>query len=199
MLSIGQFVYDLFQPLGVYGLLAALFLIFYFDSTLIPTLPELFTVIIFLAHPVPIFGVMMIATLCAAEFCGVTTLYLVVRKYTLPQWMRRRIVEYSRFLVVRDEKMILLNRIAPVIPFLGAFIATCEWPYGRSILYNFVGGVAKYSLIVVMASYFLLLFSDQTLAEVITVVAVLALVGFSYLLSVRRKKKLEQSSAGGSQ
>lgn len=198
MLSIGQFVYDLFQPLGVLGLLAALFVIFYFDSTLVPTLPELFTVIIFLAHPVPIFGLMMIVTLCAAEFSGVTTLYLVVRKYTLPEWMRRRIVEYSRFLVVRDEKIILFNRIAPVIPFLGAFIATCEWPYGRSIFYNFMGGVVKYSLIVVMASYFLVLFSDQTLAEVMTVVAVLALVSTSFVLSVRRKRKLQRSTSGGS-
>ena len=77
MLSLGSFIYDIFSPLGVGGLLLTLFVIFYFDATFVPTLPELFTVIIFIANPTPVFGVLMVATLSTAEFCGVTTLYLL--------------------------------------------------------------------------------------------------------------------------
>src|SRR5207249_9507820 len=37
------------------------------------------------------------------------------------------------FLGVPDERAILLNRIAPVVPFVGAFIATLRWNYRRSM------------------------------------------------------------------
>ncbi len=196
MLSIGSLVYGIFGPLGIFGLLAALFIIFYFDATVLPTLPELFTVIIFLAHPVPLFGVLMVATLSAAEFCGVTTLYLLVRRYALPQWMRRRIVDYSKFLIVRDEKVILVNRVAPIIPFLGAFMATCDWPYGRSVVYNFAGGAVKYGLIIIMASYLLSLFSNEMLAEIVTIITVLALICASYLMSAYRKRRMRPVPPG---
>lgn len=198
MLSLGSFIYGIFSPLGAVGLLLTLFVIFYFDATFFPTLPELFTVIIFLADPSPLFGLLMVAALSGAEFAGVTTLYLLVRRFRLPEWMRKRILAYSKFLIVPDEKIILLNRVAPVIPFLGAFIATCEWPYGRSVVYNFIGGVVKYSLIIVMASYFLSVFSAEWEAELVTIVAVAFLIALSYLLSVRRRRKLMSSRAGGS-
>lgn len=197
MLSIGSFVYGLFSPLGIAGLLLALFVIFYLDATFVPTLPELFTVIIFMAYPVVLFGVVMVFTLSAAEFGGVTTLYLVVKKFSLPERFRKRILEYSKFLVVPDEKIILLNRIAPVIPFLGAFIATCEWPYGRSVAYNFAGGIVKYGLIIAMASYLLSLFSSGWQAELLTLSAIAVLIGSSYALSVYRKKRIMRTAAGG--
>lgn len=198
MLSLGSFIYDIFSPLGVGGLLLTLFVIFYFDATFVPTLPELFTVLIYIANPTPVFGILMVATLSVAEFCGVTTLYLLVRRFRLPEWMRKRLLSYTKFLLVPDEKIILLNRVAPVIPFLGAFIATCEWPYGRSVIYNFVGGAVKYSLIIVMASYFLSVFSVGWEAELITILAIAVLIAASYLLSVRRRRKLIGSQSGGS-
>ena len=108
------------------------------------------------------------------------------------------LLSYTKFLLVPDEKIILVNRVAPVIPFLGAFIATCEWPYGRSIVYNFAGGAVKYSLIIVMASYLLSIFSVGWEAELITILAVAVLIAASYLLSLRRRSKLMSSQTGGS-
>lgn len=197
MLSIGSFVYGLFSPLGIAGLLAALFVIFYFDSTIIPMVPELFTVIIFMAHPSTLFGILMVLTLSAGEFSGLTTLYLVVRRFRLPARIRNRIQQYSKFLLIPDEKMILLNRIAPVIPFLGAFIATCDWPYGKSVAFNFTGGLIKYSLIIALASYVLVVFSSSLTAELITIVAILALMGLSYSLSVIRRRSIAGRNTGG--
>lgn len=196
MLSVGSFIYVVFRPLGVGGLLLALFVIFYFDATLFPTLPELFTVIIFLAHPVPIFGVAMVLTLSAAEFSGVTTLYLLVRKFKLPDWIGRRIKGYTRFLIIPNEKIILLNRVAPVIPFLGAFIATCNWPYGRSVAFNFIGGGTKYSLIILMASSLLSFFTNSSEAETVTIAAIILLIGVSYTLSTVRRSKMTRLPGG---
>lgn len=197
MLSIGSFVYGLFSPLGIGGLLLTLFLIFYFDATFIPTLPELFTVVIFMAQPTPSFAVLMVITLSVAEFCGVTTLYILFTRFRLPAWMKKRIVGYSKFLIVPDEKAILLNRVAPVIPFLGAFIATCDWPFGRSILYNFAGGAAKYSLLIAMASTLLYYLSNGTLAELFTIAAVAVLIGVSFMLSSVRRRRMRKGAEGG--
>ena len=36
--------------------------------------------------------------------------------------------------------MILINRIAPILPFLGAFIALAGWKLKRSLIYVVVGG-----------------------------------------------------------
>ena len=142
-ITVGQFVYAFFRPYGESGLLLALFVIFYLDATFFPTLPELFTVIIFLAMPKPEFGLLMLVTISIAEFSGITSLYYIVKYYDLPNWIKNKMVSYSKLFIVKDEKVILLNRIAPVIPFLGAFIATCRWPYAKSIFYNFgAGGVS---------------------------------------------------------
>ncbi len=190
MITVGQFVYALFRPYGESGLLLALFIIFFLDATFFPTLPELFTVVIFLAMPEPGFGLLMLATISVAEFSGINSLYYIVKHHDLPLWIKSKMVAYSRYFILKDEKIILVNRVAPVIPFLGAFIAACEWHYGRSILYNFIGGIVKYALIILLASLLLSIFSNQLEAEIITLVAVGSLIVSSVYLSNREKKRL---------
>ncbi len=190
MITVGQFVYALFRPYGETGLLLALFIIFFLDATFFPTLPELFTVVIFLAMPISGFALLMLAIISIAEFSGINSLYYIVKHHDLPLWIKSKMIAYSRFFIVKDEKIILMNRVAPVIPFLGAFIATCEWHYGRSIAYNFIGGLVKYALIILLASFLLSIFSNQFEAEVITIVAVGSLIGVSAYLSNREKRRL---------
>lgn len=190
MITVGQFVYALFRPYGESGLILALFIIFFLDATFFPTLPELFTVVIFLAMPTSSFALLMLATISVAEFSGINSLYYIVKHHDLPLWIKSKMISYSRFFIVKDEKIILLNRVAPVIPFLGAFIATCEWRYGRSLAYNFIGGIVKYALIILLASFLLSVFSNQFEAEVITIVTVGLLIGFSAYLSNREKRRL---------
>jgi membrane protein YqaA with SNARE-associated domain len=189
-ITVGQFVYAFFRPYGESGLLLALFVIFYLDATFFPTLPELFTVIIFLAMPKPEFGLLMLVTISIAEFSGITSLYFIVKYYDLPNWIKNKMVSYSKLFIVKDEKVILLNRIAPVIPFLGAFIATCRWPYAKSIFYNFLGGLSKYLLIILLATLLLSVFSNQLEAELITLAAIGTVIGISAYLSSRERKKL---------
>jgi membrane protein YqaA with SNARE-associated domain len=190
MITVGQFVYALFRPYGETGLLLALFLIFFLDATFFPTLPELFTVIIFLAMPVPVFALLMLATISVAEFSGINSLYFIVKHHDLPAWIKSKMISYSRFFIVKDEKIILVNRVAPVIPFLGAFIAICQWHYWKSIVYNFTGGLVKYTLIILLASFLLIIFSNQFEAEVVTIVAIGVLIGVSAFLSHREKRRL---------
>ncbi|MEM3852480.1 MAG: hypothetical protein QXP70_05710 [Methanomassiliicoccales archaeon] len=194
MFSAGASIYEFFRPFGMGGLLLTLFVIFYLDAAVFPTLPEFFTALIFLAHPTFVFALLMLASLSAGEFLGITTLYSAVRYSQIPAWVEKRMRGYSSFFIISDERMILLNRLTPVIPYLGAFIIACRWNYGRSMLFNFVGGLAKYSAIISLASLFLVFFSNQLLADATVLIAVIVLivVSWSYTFMKRRRTAVKE-------
>jgi hypothetical protein len=188
MIAPGTFVYDVFRPLGSPGLLLALFLIFYLDATVVPTFPEFFTALIYLAHPGILFAVMMLAVLSAGEFLGISTLYFAVLHADIPEWLSGRMKRYTSFFVLGDERMILMNRITPVIPYLGAFIATCNWSFRRSVFYNFIGGIAKYTAIILLATIFLTVFSNALLADSAVLIAVIILIVISWTYSLVKRR-----------
>lgn len=194
MVDIGQSIVDLFTGLGLYGLLLAVFFIFYIDAILFPTLPELFAIIIFLAGreyiPGWVFGILMLMTIAIAEVAGIITLYSIVLRVKMPKRIERAIHKYNDFLVVSDERMILVNRIAPVLPFLGAFAAINNWSLRKTIIYTVIGGTIKYGLILALAGYLFSYFEAGT-ARTVTLLMVLVIIGVSFGLSYYRKKKME--------
>src|SRR6266699_180527 len=86
----GDDLLRLFGSLGPVGLLAALFVIFYLDSIVIPLLPEVFAILIFQAGGATLeWGLIVLALAEAGEVLGNTTAYLVVRRVGLPARVRR--------------------------------------------------------------------------------------------------------------
>ena len=97
------------------------------------------------------------------------------------------------FLAVRDERVILVNRIAPAVPFTGAFIAVCGWNLRRSLAYVLIGGVAKYVLLLLLVIGLGWAF-EPSLARLVTIVAVIVLVVASLLAGWYRGKGREAAS-----
>ncbi len=102
-----------------------------------------------------------------------------------------------QFLVVHDEKMILVNRIAPMVPLVGAFIATLKWNYRLSLLYIGVGAAAKYAFLLALVAWLGVVYDPST-AKLLTVGAVVVVVILSAVGSViyRRRLKSTQSRPG---
>ncbi|HUL39352.1 MAG TPA: hypothetical protein VLU38_03585 [Methanomassiliicoccales archaeon] len=196
MVDVGQSIVDLFIGLGLYGLLLAVFFIFYIDAILFPTLPELFVIIIFLAGQEyvsgVVFAILILITIAAAEVSGILTLYSVVIRVKLPKRMERAVRKYRDFLMVSDERMILVNRIAPILPFLGAFAAICKWSLRKTIIYTVIGGTIKYGLILAMAGY-LFYYFEAGVARTVTLLMVVMIIGISFGLSYYRRKKMRDS------
>ena len=196
MVDVGQSIVDLFIGLGLYGLLLAVFFIFYIDAILFPTLPELFVIIIFLAGQEyvsgVVFAILILITIAAAEVSGILTLYSVVIRVKLPKRMERAVRKYRDFLMVSDERMILVNRIAPILPFLGAFAAICKWSLRKTIIYTVIGGTIKYGLILAMAGY-LFYYFEAGVARTVTLLMVVLIIGISFGLSYYRRKKMRDS------
>lgn len=189
--NLGDILYEIFSVMGISGLLFCIFLLFYIDAILIPTLPELFTVIIFMANPEPWFAVLILVTIAIAEFLGLTTLYLIIRAVRIPHKIENAIHKYRDFLILRDERMIVVNRFAPVLPFMGAFVAICGWSYRKAVLYTLASGVVKYGAILALSNLFFIYFSRGT-AGTVTIIMVIIILLVSLVVSIYRKRKIDR-------
>jgi ABC-type phosphate/phosphonate transport system permease subunit len=192
-LGIGYIVADLFGPLGAIGGVLCILLLFYIDAVIFPTLPELFTVLVFVQgyglDPILLAALLLLA-IAVGEVAGLLTLYEVVRRLRVPARLQRAIMSYRDFLVCQDEKMILINRVAPVLPFMGAFVALCHWDLKRSVLYLLVGGMTKYGLILLLSGFFLA-YMEKGTATTVTIIMVLVVIVLSFIATIIRKNRMK--------
>lgn len=186
---IGDWLYGVFGPYGYIGILVFIFLLFCIDSLIFPTLPEVFFILSFMYDPTPYWGMILLLVGAVAEFAGVTSLYLVVERIRVPERIRSVADKYSKFLILNDERMILVNRVAPVMPFTGAFISLIEsWEIKRAWFYLILGYVLKYGAILLFANFFFAFFSGPQ-AEVLSIVMIIIVMAVSLFMAYRKKKR----------
>ena len=186
---IGDWLYGVFGPYGYIGILVFIFLLFYIDSLIFPTLPEVFFILSFMYDPTPYWGMILLLVGAVAEFAGVTSLYLVGERIRVPERIRSVADKYSKFLILNDERMILVNRVAPVMPFTGAFISLIEsWEIKRAWFYLILGYVLKYGAILLFANFFFAFFSGPQ-AEVLSIVMIIIVMAVSLFMAYRKKKR----------
>ena len=182
-----------FQGHGLFYALLGLFIIQVIDSTIFPALPELFATLAFMMDPTLEWGLLVLATSCLAEFTGNTLLYALVKRKSLPEFIQRAMKKWTEFIFVRDERIILINRVAPIVPFTGAFIATCQWDYRKSMAYLIVGGLAKYGALLLLIGALNYQFDPET-AQFFSILAIVIIIVLSFISSFLYRRKLE---AGG--
>jgi membrane protein YqaA with SNARE-associated domain len=185
---LGDALVGLFSSLGFFGGLIAIFLIFYFDAMIIPLIPELFAVLIFQVDPTLQWAVLILVVAEVGEILGNSTLYFVAKTIGVPRFMKKAMNRYVNFLVLKDERLILSNRIAPTVPFVGAFIAACEWDFRKSISYVALGGLIKYTILLSIVAAFNVAY-PRDLAQNLTLIMVLLVIALSGVLAFIRFRK----------
>ena len=189
MIDIGGWMMDVFGPHGAIGIALVIFLIFYIDAVFFPTLPEIFFIIGFMYDPTPIWGLTILVIASLAEAAGLSTLYYIVEKIGVPERIKNIADKYADFLIVSDEKMLLVNRLAPMLPFAGAFVSLIHsWTLKRALLYNFIGCYLKYGIILLFANFFYSYFGSQE-AQLYTIVFVIIVMVLSIIASIYKRKK----------
>ncbi len=128
------------------------------------------------------------------EIAGNGSIYLIVsrllvQKKRMPRLIDRAVKAWSQFLFVRGERVILVNRFAPAVPFLGVFIAVCNWRVKRSFLYIVVGSLVKYSLLLALVAWLSVEYDPQ-LAQWLTLAAVIVIVALSVGAAIIRRKRI---------
>jgi hypothetical protein len=190
-MGIGDVLFDLFSNVGDTGILLCIFVLFFLDALLIPTLPELFFILAMGANPSWGFCAAVMTAGFMGEMAGVFLLYTVVCRTGLPKRVDKALQKYVGFLVVSDEKVMLINRIAPMVPFVGAFMAIMRkrWDVRKCVFWLIVGYILKYGLIALMGAS-LIAFFDGGTARTVMLVAIIAMIIISAIVSMRRKKRI---------
>ena len=146
-MAIGESLTCLLSGLGDAGVLLGVLLVFLIDALIVPALPEVFFIGAYTTHPDPLFGILLLTASFIGEASGVLALYTAVRRAGPGGKVKRLVERYSGMLPTKDERSVLLNRIIPVIPFCGAFIALSDWDVRRCSAYIAIGFFAKYSFL----------------------------------------------------
>jgi hypothetical protein len=186
---IGEDIINVFSSLGDVGMLLALTLIILIDGTGFPTLPEVWMVFIFGANPDSfVWGLTVVVVASFASLGGNFILYTIVKLARPPKRVKRIMQKYTDFLIVSDERLLLLNRLAPVVPYTGAFMAVCNWDIKKCAFYLIIGAFAKSSAVVILSwlSYDNL---RQDLAPWVALGAVVIVMATSLVASLIYKKR----------
>lgn len=183
-MNIGNWILNFLAPVGDIPLLLCVMLIFFIDALIFPALPELIFIAAFIARPTMIFGIQLFFICLLGELLGILSLYFIVKKIGIPKRLSNIINRYVDFLFVSDERILLLNRIVPMIPFCGAFLAIVKtWDLKKCIFYIMIGYVIKYGILLYVGNLlYEYLGSDQaalaTLCFVITIIIVSAAASY---------------------
>ena len=188
-MDLTAFMTDLFGPYGMAGVVAMVFIAFLLDATFVPALPEIFIIVGFAYEPTPGFAIILLCTAIAAEILGNLILYFLVERIGLPKRVKRIMNKYVGILIFTDEKMLLLNRIAPMIPYSGAFISVIDnWKLGRSLMYIVLGCILKYGLILSMSTMFYAYFTSDV-AQWVMIAFIIVILALSIIASYIRRKR----------
>ena len=188
-MSFGDWLFSLFDGLGPEWVLLCICLLFLLDAILIPTLPEVFFIMGFDRQPTVLFGGELLLAAIIGELIGIITLYYVVKHIRVPKRISKIADKYVNFLIVSDEKALLMNRIAPMIPFAGAFIALIEsWDPKKCVFYIVTGCILKYGAILLASGFFYTFFTGR-MAQQVMLVFIIAVIVVSFIASYVKKKR----------
>lgn len=188
-MSLGDWLFGIFAGMGDEGIVLCIFILFLLDALIFPTLPELFFVLGFSQNPTAGFGLELLGAAILAELIGIFTLYYVVKHIRVPERVSRIAEKYIDFLVVSDERIVLVNRIAPMIPFLGAFIALIKsWRPKVCAFYIVLGCILKYGVILLASGFFMNYLGGDT-AQTVTLVFIFAIIIISFIASYIKKRR----------
>jgi len=149
---IGEDIINAFASLGDIGMILALVAIILIDGTGFPTLPEVWMIWIFGVHFDSFsWAVILIVVASLASLGGNFILYTVVKVIGMPKRIAKVMKKYTEFLIVSDERLLLLNRVAPVVPYTGAFMAVCNWDLRKCVLYLITGALMKSTVVIALA------------------------------------------------
>ncbi len=187
---IGEEIIDTFASLGDIGMIIALVAIIIIDGTGVPTLPEVWMVWIFGVHFDSVgWAVTLIIVASIASLGGNFILYSIVKFIGMPKRIQKVMRKYTDFLIVSDERLLLLNRVAPLVPYTGAFIAVHDWNLKKCVVYLLVGALAKSTVVIALAafSYDNL---KQDVAPWVALIAVIVVLLASLIASLIYKRRI---------
>lgn len=188
-MNFGDWLFSLFDGFGPEWVLLCIGLLFFLDALLIPTLPEVFFIMGFDRQPTALFGAELLGVAIIGELIGIFSLYYIVKHIRVPKRIAKIADRYVNFLIVSDEKALLMNRVAPMIPFAGAFIALVDsWDLKKCVFYIVTGCILKYGAILLASGFFYSFFTGR-MAQQVMLIFIIAVIVISFVASYVKKRR----------
>lgn len=125
------------------------------------------------------------------EAAGVFLMWFITSRFNIPNRIKKVVSTYVDYLLVPNEKMILINRFAPMLPFAGAFSAIMSWDIRKVLAYNAIGCIIKYGFLAIMGgSLYAILGADAGMATILVTIVVM-IIGVSMGIRRRNRRKAE--------
>lgn len=160
---------------------------FTLDSLGIPSVPEITTLLVFSVRPTLAWAATILAIVVAVEVVAGWLLYAAVRRFGLPPWLSRLMQRYSGALVVNDERLLLVNRIFPVLPFAAAFIHVGGWRVRRAFAFVALGSFVKYGVLLLFSGI-AFAYLESWWARAVSLGGVVLFMAASWLVARRRPR-----------
>jgi len=173
---------------------AAVAVVLLLDGLGIPLMPELSVLFAFSLRPTWAWGLGLVGLVAAVETLAAGLLYAFVAFVGLPGWLRRLMSGYTRLLLVNDERLLLLNRVVPVLPMAGAFVRVRNWRLGRSLGFIALGSALKYGLLLALASTAYAFFSSDA-ALAVSLGLATAFLATSWGLAFRARRRQARAAS----
>lgn len=170
------------------SLLIVMVIVTFLDAFLIPTIPEIFFMTILSYDPSSpqwIFTILLVTML--GEALGILALWFFTSRFTIPNWIKKAVGTYVDYLIVPNEKMVLVNRFAPMLPFTGAFAAIMSWDIRKVLAFNAAGCLIKYGFLAILGGSLYAILGENAGLATILVTIVVMVIGIS--LGIRRKNR----------
>ncbi len=191
----GEQIVAPFLTFGDLGMLVALACLVLLDGTGLPTVPEMWLVLFFGAHPDAFsWGATIAIVASVAGLGGILIQYSLARLARLPKKVARVMKKYTDFLVLHDERLLLINKAAPMIPYSGAFVAALGWNLRKSLTYSFLGSLGK-TFMIVSITFFAYGGLAREVAGWVSIVLLGCVLGTSLVVSLVFKKRLGLADA----
>jgi membrane protein DedA with SNARE-associated domain len=187
--TIITFLIDLLAPLGPLGLFLVIVITYIVDSFAIPVLPDVVYNMVFMTDPTLEWGFILPWAVVIGEDLGMIILYVIADRITLPAKVQKAMQAWGDFLLVHDERMLLIQRVAPMMMFVGVFVRVLEnWRLSKALFYNTIACLIKYYLLSLLY-YFLAENMDMQDAQNISVIITISLMVLCAVLSVWKKMR----------
>lgn len=192
MMGITEWLISIFGADNYVSLVIVLFIVMFLDAILIPTVPELFFITILSYEPGNIEWVLvLLGVSIVAEASGVFLLWYATKHFKIPSWIKKGASTYVDYMIIPNEKMVFVNRFAPMLPFTGAFSAIMDWDIRKVLAYNAAGCVIKYGFFAFLGGSMYAIFGDNATLYTILFTLMVMAAGVSCGLYRRKKRKEE--------
>ena len=180
---------DFLTPLGPVGLFLAMVLCCIIESFGVPMVPDVIFNFIYMTDTTLLWALVLPLGVVLGESIGMIILYVLADHFELPERVQNVMKSWADFLIVHDERLLLVHRVFPVLIFTGIFVRILDnWTLPRALFWNGLACYIKYLLLAFLYLFLAVTMDTKDAQNLSFILTILIMVVFA-IASIWKKMK----------